>query len=579
MKGKDLHKNSIFKKMILFSLCISMIPLIVSCVLQYVRMQKIMENEIITSHKQVVSQYMQNLNERMDLYQFQLAQIADNALVKNSMVNDSINPLERGEIISSEVTRCLALEQNSEVKNCMIYSLKEDTPAYGKNVSMMSIGRLEMWNQLIERLDKEIYVYDIYNESIMTIFKNIYQVDTVQLTREQLGIIKLDIKMEKLFNTSQIDGGTIVYIYDESKNSVYQSDEIEENMLKTYFYEKEKVDMDSQDMIVTNSYIAYEECIESCDMNLVFFFNRMEYNNIVTEILSVILPMVLILCVFIFAVSFGYSKSFSERVELLLKKIRCVEGGDLSVHNSIEGKDELAMLDKEIDYMTKKLNQLIERNYIQKLQNKDIELRNLRLQINPHFLYNTLENVSSIAAVNKVFIISDVCEKLGEMLRYSLGKNYGEYVTVDQELYHTKNYIYIQQVRFIDQFDVIYNLDPKLMEKKIPRFILQPIVENAIIHGLSGMNERGTLEIFVKEENSCLVIGIKDNGKGMSEPEVEHLYEMINHFEGILEVNDNIGVRNVNQRIKMICGNEYGIRISSSLCEGSCFELWLPMQY
>lgn len=577
MRLKGLYSCSIFKKLILFSLSISMVPLIVICVIQYVRMQEIMENEIINSHKQVVSQYVQSLNDKMDLFQFQLGQIADNTLVKESLVDDSLNPLERGKRISSEVTKCLALEQNSGVKNCMIYSFQEDTPSYGKNVSMMSVGKKEKWYQIFGELDKEKYVYEIYNETIMSIIKSVYELDTSRLAMEQLGIVKLDIDMDTLFKISQKGGGFKVCVYDESHTSIYQSEKIEEDVLETFFHNKGTKNINHEVPAVMGSYVAYEEFIRSCDLNIVFFFDRTEYNNVVTEIASIILPVVLVLCIFIFIITLEYSKRFSARVAVLLKKIRCVEDGDLSIHDSIKGKDEISMLDKEIDRMTKRLNRLIETNYIQKLENKDIELRNLRLQINPHFLYNTLENVSSIAAVKKVFVICDICERLGEMLRYSLGKNHGEYVTIKQELYHTKNYIYIQQVRFLDRFDVIYRLDDKLMEKKIPRFILQPIVENAIIHGLAWKEEKGTIEISVREESACLVIGIKDDGRGMSQEELEWLREMIDHSHEKVEANDNIGVRNVNQRIKMICGKQYGISVSSILSQGSCFELWLPI--
>lgn len=141
MRLRDLYASSIFMKMILFSICISIIPLILVSVFMYVQMYEKMEKEIIASHKQVVDQYMLNMEEKLELLQFQLAQIAESTLVKDTIVDEELSPIERGLIISKEVVNILALEGNTAVKDCMLYITKEDIPTYGRNVSMMSLGR------------------------------------------------------------------------------------------------------------------------------------------------------------------------------------------------------------------------------------------------------------------------------------------------------------------------------------------------------------------------------------------------------------------------------------------------------
>jgi sensor histidine kinase YesM len=267
-------------------------------------------------------------------------------------------------------------------------------------------------------------------------------------------------------------------------------------------------------------------------------------------------------------------------VAILVHKIKAAETGDLTIGEEIGGNDEIAVLDKQFNQMLYKLNNLINKNYIQQLENKKTELRNLQLQINPHFLYNTLETISSIAAVKKVFTIVEICEKLGNIFRYSIGKNYGEYVTVKQELEHIQNYVHIQKTRFVHKFDVFYYVEPETEDRKILRFILQPIVENAIVHGLSNKSGNGTLEISITQENDNLVITIDDDGIGMSEKKVEELTEYINSEKTNNSLEENklgIGVRNVNQRIKLTCGNEYGIVIKSSEKQGTCFTIFLPL--
>lgn len=556
MRLKDFFMKSIFNKLLLYSLCISLIPLIVISVIQYGRIYEKLENEVNDSHKQVISQYMQSVNEKLDMLQFQLSQISNSTIVQDMLVDKELTPLERGVNISTEVSNILALEQNSAVRSCIIYSMREDTLAYGKNVTMMPLGKMEKWYQIIGELEEENYTYQIYNEPVLTLVGKINYLDTSRLRTELLGVVKLDIKIDKLLVKTQALDNVKICIYDASDSLLYQSEAVEES----------------------EDYIVYEEFIERYDLKIEFLFEKGAFDDIKKENLKITFLLLLILIVFSVVISSVYSRHFTGRISFLLQKIKRVEEGDLTEQPSLKGNDEIAMLDIEVRNMTRRLNQLIEKNYVQKLENKNTELQNLRLQINPHFLYNTLETISSIAAVKNVFVICDICECLGEILRYSLGKRYGEFVSVEQEMYHTKNYIYIQQVRFEDRFDVVYSLDERLMDKKILRFILQPIVENAIIHGVIEKKEKGTLEISLCEKLGGLVISVKDDGRGMSQDELENLKEMIEGTFGEVKTSDSIGVRNVNQRIKMICGSQYGITVSSALNQGSCFELLLPLR-
>ena len=204
-------------------------------------------------------------------------------------------------------------------------------------------------------------------------------------------------------------------------------------------------------------------------------------------------------------------------------------------------------------------------------------MKNLQLQINPHFLYNTLETISSLAAIKQVFVVCDMCQKLGDIFRYSLGKNYGEYVTLEQELEHTKNYIFIQKIRLGDRLEVFYDIEVFPDQCKILRFILRPIVENAILHGLGNITGKGTLEISAFEQKDMLILKVMDDGIGMDEEKVESLNIYINSNGHKEDTKKSIGIRNVNQRIKLACGENYGITIESRPYRGSSFTIRLPI--
>ena len=152
----------------------------------------------------------------------------------------------------------------------------------------------------------------------------------------------------------------------------------------------------------------------------------------------------------------------------------------------------------------------------------------------------------------------DICGKLGEIFRYSLGKDYGEMVPLEQEMKHIKNYMFIQEIRHGNRLQVFYNIDVDAAHVYIPRFILQPIVENAISHGLGNLTSVGILEISAFEKNDRLYIQIEDDGEGMDQEKVAEIVRFINTAKPV-ERKKNIGIRNVNQRIKLACGEQYGI--------------------
>ena len=224
-----------------------------------------------------------------------------------------------------------------------------------------------------------------------------------------------------------------------------------------------------------------------------------------------------------------------------------------------------------------KEQELLERELLMENHLKEARLKYLQSQINPHFLYNTLETISSLAAVKHAFDICDLCEKLGDIFRYSLGKNYGEYVPLEQEIRHIQNYIFIQKARFGNKFDVVYNLEQDLLKNQVLRFILQPIVENALSHGLNMKQTKGILTISIKKDEGCICIEVEDNGVGMELNQLIALKEYIQANEVSKEdKKKGIGIRNVNQRIKLACGNQYGITIRSKPNEGTCFTIKLP---
>lgn len=277
-------------------------------------------------------------------------------------------------------------------------------------------------------------------------------------------------------------------------------------------------------------------------------------------------------------VFFIYTRRISRNMEILINKMLKVEEGDMEIIEKIDTNDEIGLIDNYFNRMVEKLNRLIRRNYVQRLEKREAELSALQFQINPHFLYNTLESISAIGSVYGSHEISQISQKLGQMLRYSININSSEFVTLTKEIQHIENYFFIQEVRFEDRFKVFYDIDPHVKDAKVLKLILQPIVENIIQHGLSDEDE-GIIAIVAEKQNKNLIIKISDDGKGMSEEQVKKLNRYINeNTDKILTgYKKSVGMRNVNLRFKLAYGEEYGLHVTSQEGIGTTVIFILPL--
>lgn len=263
----------------------------------------------------------------------------------------------------------------------------------------------------------------------------------------------------------------------------------------------------------------------------------------------------------------------------ILQSIREIQKGDLNVEIENCGTDEMGELGTQINKMMERIRQLMEENINRELLAKNSELRALQNQINAHFIYNVLESIKMMAEIDEKYDISDAITALGKLLRYSMRWTSGR-VTVEEELDYIQNYLSLINLRFDYEIYLSLNLQDLVLRQEIPKMSLQPIVENAINHGIEQLAE--DTSIYVKgylKDGDC-IIEITDAGKGMSQEQVEELHKKIN---GEMETGggkgNGIGLKNVQDRIKMNFGENYGLQISSKL---GCFtkvSVRIPQTY
>lgn len=250
----------------------------------------------------------------------------------------------------------------------------------------------------------------------------------------------------------------------------------------------------------------------------------------------------------------------------VMGKVGTNKNGELPVIDGKENiwEDEMGVLVRSYNEMAQRINENIIRTYQAELEQKRTELKMLQFQINPHFLYNALNTVSSIAVLENVDYIPQIADSLSDMFRYNIKGS--DFVTVADEVRQTENYLRIQKIRFPERFDVTIAIPDEVMECGVVKFILQPVVENSIHHGFAVRRKKDRLKITGRKEGEEIWICVEDDGVGMEPEQVRELNRRMEESGAVSELTENarsIGLSNVNARLRYFYGEEYGIRVES----------------
>ena len=293
------------------------------------------------------------------------------------------------------------------------------------------------------------------------------------------------------------------------------------------------------------------------------------------RLLQVILIIALICIVFSIITAIVLANSITDPILKMIRLMRQVMSGELKVRYKAKRRhDEFDILGSNFNYMVARIDELLDAVHVEQNQKRIAELKALQAQINPHFLYNTLDIIKWTALIQKANNAAEMVSLLSRLLRISLGKG-EETVTVEEELEHVQCYLGIQKFRFNFNIETYVYMDEEVRQLRTPKLILQPIVENAILHAFSDQETGGTIRIScIKVAGEGIQFEVSDNGKGMDPVFARSLLKEPSH-EG--EKFGGIGIANVDERIKLICGKSYGIDIMSESGVGTTIGIRLPL--
>ncbi|WP_219641704.1 sensor histidine kinase [Cohnella sp. CFH 77786] len=282
----------------------------------------------------------------------------------------------------------------------------------------------------------------------------------------------------------------------------------------------------------------------------------------------------LVLLLFAVFLSIRISKSITRPLMQLMKAIKEIEKGNFDFKSNVNTGDEFKELNDVINSMAVNIKELLVRNKEEEESKRKAELTALQAQINPHFLYNTLESLNWYAVRKKEPEISEVITNLGKFFRISLSKG-SQFITIEQEMEHAKSYLSIQKFRNANRFDSSIHMDEAIKERYSPKLILQPIIENALIHGLRNKESPGRIDIRVEKEEDGVLFIVSDDGLGIRE---DKLAEIRTALSGTKSTGTgSYGLKNVNERIRLFFGASYGIHIESHANGGTEVRIRIPI--
>lgn len=394
-------------------------------------------------------------------------------------------------------------------------------------------------------------------------------------TGEVLGVILLDIRHDII--QSSINGVTIgekgfVFVMDQEDNIVYTPvNGIVYRVNPKWVKAMEPMSVQIQG----GSYQIRSELSPYTGWRTVGVFSMDEVMSSVNTIVYILFTCVIISLVLVVIVSFKFSRTLTNPIFKLKRLMKQAESGDLTVRFNFQHNDEIGELGQSFNHMIARIDQLIQMVYVEQENKRTAEMKSLQEQIKPHFLYNTLDTISWMARDYDAEDIVRLVDALTNMFR--IGLSHGkDIITVKEEITHVSNYLYIQKIRYKDKLNYVIHVDESLYAVEVPKLILQPLVENAIYHGVKAKRGGGTITITGVPEGENLVFTVQDDGAGMLQEKVEELNRRMSE-RSVLDEKKSFGLFYIRERIQLCYGKGYGVHVESTLGEGTRVTITLPL--
>ena len=546
-------------KFILVFLCVSFIPTFILGVVFYSQISNVLVDKQKESANNYIYQSTSNMDNKLEIYNNLSDYIAFNQTMNNIISSNYNNNYEFYEQITNTLDPMLSSIKyfHSNVNSLTIYTNNIDVE-HDQTIAPISNIEKESWFNKALNSTKTNWVVDKENKKIFSTRK------MPLLSRQEIqAILVIDVDYDDVFSSFEEanNHNFSLFISDVDENEVYSYS----NFTKSYTnyssaYSSETNINKDQSVIINKRENAADWTVR------MYYPESLSTSEIEPASLLISIIIIILMVISLIAVWFT-SRFVTSRIDRLTGNIKLVENGNLEVYVESDEQDEIGVLIRGFSRMVKRIKYLIEEVYQSQLHQKEYEMRALQQQINPHFLYNTLSMINFKALEAGEDTISKMTLSLSAFYRTSLNKG-KNYCSINDELKNMESYIDIQLMMHDFDFDVEIEIDEEIRQYETLNLILQPIVENAIGHGIDLLEDRrGLIKVYASMVDEEIYIMVEDNGVGMDKETMERM---------LTQDSKGYGMRNVNRRIKLFYGQDYGLHIESVINQGTVVTVKLP---
>jgi two-component system, sensor histidine kinase YesM len=402
-------------------------------------------------------------------------------------------------------------------------------------------------------------------------------------TTEGPGMMCIDISvdfLDKICNDAKLGVEGYVYIADENGNAVYLPQDSAKISYKAKIVQNpllmntadgsfiEKIYGINYMVTFKTSHVTGWKIIGVSPMSEMTS-NIKKLNRIFYWLIPTIVIIIMLLTIYLTAI-------LTKPIRELRSVMKQASENDLSIHIKIKSKDEIGQLADSFNIMINKIRELMKNVVDDQLKIRKMEMKAMQELIKPHFVYNTLDSIIGLLEQNRNNDAINMVDSLGKFFRTSLSHG-REMVQMQEELDHIRSYLTIQLFRFSNKFDYIFEVDDTVYKYKTIKLILQPLVENSIYHGIRNMGKQGLIIIKCYIEGDEIRVEILDNGEGMDVDKIKYINSILSGEERVSDENLFFGIRNVNERIKLNFGVNYGLRYDEKMAAGTRVIVNIPV--
>ena len=551
---------------------------------------KKIESDNVTYSRQL----LQNANKRLENYFDEIASIANEANYNYYLQNYLIAEKDNAEGYSN-LTNAKSMqdyEMSSKVFNSSLNSRTDVTSLmiFGKKSLLLHKSIYEFWSVVQDYDSYPWYqkAIETPNTSVITgpmrhEFVKVNMEQTISLSRRIssyedgsfLGVILIDLNLNKIaeiFESFYANGEGALCILNDQGQIVYPMnyDKVTPQLL-------EKLNSSAKDNFIARidqeEYQVVAATFEKADWKVLSITSTGKLKESMYDTLGIVIAAIVLVMVILGVALSRILKGVVNPILRLKGHIDLADEGHLSERAEVLNHNETGALSKSFNKMLDRIENLMGEVVNEQEEKRKYELQALQAQINPHFLYNTLDSIIWMAEAKNSDVVP-MTEALAKLFRISLNKG-NEFIRIEDEMEHVRNYLVIQSMRYTDKFTYHIEIKDEVRYCKTIKLIVQPIVENSIYHGIKKKRGKGRIDILAYREKEKLCIRIQDDGNGMNEETCRAILTKDSKFEN--SSGSGIGVKNVNERIQLYFGKEYGLRYTSVLGEGTTAELVLPV--